>query len=516
MVRRSAIIEPHTEVVVPVTVHKRSVSLDPKASHLGMRLLEPCLSSYLQQKCLYVARTLVDVREDRVVPLRVFNVSDEVHNLAAETVVALATPVMDVALLELTEENRETFMSQARVVNQLESQETFEETLPEALQELLGRSTEHLTNSETKRLQELLYNYQYVFSLSDGDLGTTHLVQHRIETGNVPPIRQQPRHTSPWKHDEIERQVADLLQKGKVKESSSPWSSPVVLVTKKDGSQRLCIDYRQLNAATVKDAFPLPRVDDSLPALSSSRWFSTLDLASGYLQLAMDPNTQEKSAFVIPSRYAYEWNVMPFGLCNAPSTFARLMELVLKDPHWKICLIYLDDVIVMGRTFEEELERLKQVFARLACAGLKLKPKKCFLFQKRVSYLGHLVTDEGISADPGKAEQVHTWPTPENSTEVKSFLGLASYYRRFIPNFAAVAQPLHKLTEAKTEFVWTGQCQLAFDSLKGLLTSGRVLAYLTREGKFVLDTDASDHGIRALLSQLQDGVEKPIAFKFQV
>ncbi|KAL9970103.1 hypothetical protein ACROYT_G022426 [Oculina patagonica] len=333
MVRRSTIIEPHTEVVVPVTVHKRSATLNPKASQLGMRLLEPCLSSHLQQKGLYVARTLVDVREDRVVPLCVFNVSDEVYNLAAETVVALATPVMDVTLLELTEENH-------------------------------------------------------------GDLGTTHLAQHRIETGNVPPIRQQPRRTSPWKHGEIERQVADLLQKGKVKESSSPWSSPVVL---------------------------------------------------------------EKAAFVIPSGL-YEWNVMPFGLCNAPSTFARLMELVLKGLHWKICLIYLDDVIVMGRTFEEELERLKQVFERLACAGLKLKPKKCFLFQKRVSYLGHVVTEEGITADLGKVEQVRTWPIPENSTEVKSFLGLASYYRRFIPNFAAVAQPLHKLTEAKTEFVWTGQC----------------------------------------------------------
>ena len=152
------------------------------------------------------------------------------------------------------------------------------------------------------------------------------------------------------------------------------------------------------------------------------------------------------------------------------------------------------------------------MFERLTCAGLKLKPKKCFLFQKRVSYLGHVVLEEGITADPEKVEQVGTWPIPESSTEVKSFLGLASYYRRFIPDFSTIAQPLHKLTEAKTEFVWTEQCQLAFNSLKGLLTSGRVLAYLTREGKFVLDTDASDQGVGAVLSQLQDAVEKPIAF----
>ena len=511
MVRRSTIIEPNTEVIVPVTVHKRSSNLNPNVSQLGIRLLEPCLTSHLQQKGLYVARTLVDVKEDRVVPLRVCNVSDEVFNLAAETVVALAKPVIEVTSLELYEESQESVVGQARAINQQVSHETMERTLPESLQDLLKRSAEHLTDSETERLQELLHNYQQVFSLSDGDLGTTHMVQHRIETGKVPPIRQQPRRTSPWKHDEIERQVTDLLQQGKVKESSSPWSSPVVLVTKRDGSQRLCVDYRQLNAATVKDAFPLPRVDDSLAALSGSRWFSTLDLASGYWQVAMGGNTQEKAAFVTPSGL-YEWNVMPFGLCNAPSTFARLMELVLKGFHWKICLIYLDDVIVMGHTFEEELERLEQVFERLAWTGLKLKPEKCFLFQKRVSYLGHVVTKEGISADPGKVEQVRTWPIPENRTEVKSFLGLASYYRRFVPDFSTVAQPLYKLTEAKKEFVWTGECQVAFDSLKGSLTSARVLAYPTREGKFVLDTDASDHGIGAVLSQFQGGMERPIAF----
>ena len=434
----------------------------------------------------------MDVKEDRVVPLRVFNVSDNVYNLAAETVVALAKPVIDVTSLETYEENG-SVVGQARVMNQHVTGEMIERTLPEPLQELLEHCTD-LTDSETARLKELLYDYQHVFSLTEGDLGTTQMVKHRIETGNVLPIRQQPRRTSPWKHDEIERQVAGLLHQGRVTESSSPWSSPVVLVTKKD--------------------FPLPRVDDSLSALSGSRWFSTLDLASGYWQVAMDASTKEKAAFVTSSGL-YEWNVMPFRPCNAPSTFARLMELVLKGLHWKICLIYLDDVIVMAPTFEEELERLKQVFEQLAQAGLKLKPKKCFLFWKRVSSLGHVVTEEGITADPGKVEQVRTWPVPESSMEVKSFLGLASYYRRFIPAFSTVAQPLYKLTEAKTEFVWTGQCQQAFDGLKRLLTSARVLAYLTREGKFVLHTDASDHGIGAVFSQLQDGVERPIAFASQ-
>ena len=215
IVLRSTIIEPNTEMIFPVTVHKRCSNLNPKASPLGVQLLEPCLTSHSQQKGLHFARTLVDVREDREVPLRVFNVSNEAYHLVAETVIALAKPVIDVTFLELYEENNESVMGQARVVTQHVSHEQAEGTLPEPLRELLGRSTEHLTVSETERLRELLYNYQHVFSFSNGDLGTTHMVEHRIETGSVPTIRQQPRRTSPWKHEEIERQVTDLLQEGK-------------------------------------------------------------------------------------------------------------------------------------------------------------------------------------------------------------------------------------------------------------------------------------------------------------
>ena len=193
MVRRSTIIEPNTEVIVPVTVHKRSTNLNPKASQLGMRLLEPCLASHLQQKGLYVARTPVDVKEDRVVTLRVFNVSDEAYHLAAETVVAVAKPVIDVTPLELYEENQESVEGQARVINQHVSHEAIvERTLPEPLQELLQRSTGHLTDHKAERLQELPYNYQHVFSLSDRDLGTTHMVQHRIETDNGPQSDNNP------------------------------------------------------------------------------------------------------------------------------------------------------------------------------------------------------------------------------------------------------------------------------------------------------------------------------------
>ena len=275
--------------------------------------------------------------------------------------------------------------------------------------------------------------HQAVFALSD--LGRTNHTTHQIDTGTAKPIKQRPRRTSPWKQVEINRQVDNLLDREVIKESNSAWSSPVELVTKKDGSQRFCVDYRMVNAVTVPSAFPLPCIDDTLDALAGVKWFATLDLASGYCQVPMDPSSSDKAAFVTASGL-YEWTVMPMGLTSAPSTFERLMESVLKGLKLKTCLIYLDDVIIYGRSFEEELERLDEVFSRFASAGLKLKSRKCVLFQKSVAYLGNIVNEHGIETDPAKVERVRKWPVLENVTEVKSFLGLTSCYRRFCPKFA--------------------------------------------------------------------------------
>lgn len=241
--------------------------------------------------------------------------------------------------------------------------------------------------------------------MNDWDLGMNNEVEHHINTGSAAPIRQRPCRTAPWKQKEIDLQVNKLLKEGKVQESNSPWASPVVLVAKKDGSQRLCVDYRQLNSVTVKDAFPLPRIDDSLDCLSGAKWFSTLDMASGYWQVGMDPTTKQKAAFVTSSGL-FEWNCLPFGLTNSPGTFKRLITLVLKGLQFKICLCYLDDVIVFAETFQEHLQRLEKVLIRFASAGLKLKPSKCNLFQPKISYLGHIVTEQGVATDPAKIEHV--------------------------------------------------------------------------------------------------------------
>ena len=225
----------------------------------------------------------------------------------------------------------------------------------------------------------------------------------------------------------------------------------------------------------------------------------------------MDEDAKEKSAFCTTTGL-YQFKVMPFGLTNAPATFQRLMERVLTSLQWQICLIYIDDVIIFSKTLEEHITRLTEILGRLKAAGLKLKPKKCYLFQHKVTYLGHVVGHDGVETDPSKVEKVKDWPTPTTVTEVKGFLGICSYYRRFIKDFSAIARPMVKLTEKDVPFVWTEEQQKAFDTLKDKLTSSPILGYPESEGYFILDTDACDVGIGAVLSQVQNGVERVISF----
>ena len=300
-----------------------------------------------------------------------------------------------------------------------------------------------------------------------------------------------------------------------IEPSNSPWASPVVLVQKKDGSLRYCIDYRKLNAVTRKDSYPLPRIDDSLDTLKNAKYFTTLDLASGYWQIELTDDAKEKSAFCTTSGL-YQFRVMPFGLTNAPATFQRLMERVLAGLQWRICLVYIDDIIIFSATVDDHLQQLDEVFGRLKAAGLKLKPKKCHLFQQKVQYLGHIVSEEGIATDPEKTESIRKWHRPSNVTELRSFLGLCSYYRRFVPEFASIARPLIKLTEKSSQFEWTDDQEESWRILKEKLMSPPILKYPDPEVPFVLDTDASDFGIGAVLSQVQDGEERVVAYGSRV
>ncbi|XP_041935239.1 uncharacterized protein LOC121697664 [Alosa sapidissima] len=382
-----------------------------------------------------------------------------------------------------------------------------------------------LSDQEQQEARGLLEKYSNTFSQSDGDLGCTNLVQHTIPLLDDAPVRQRYRRLPPSQYDLVKKHVQELLDHNIVRPSCSPYASPIVVVQKKDGSIRLCVDYRQLNAKTRKDAFPLPRIEESLDALSGAKWFSTLDLASGYNQVPVSEQDREKTAFCTPFGL-FEFNRMPFGLCNAPGTFQRLMERIFGDQSFHALLLYLDDIVIFSTTFQQHLERLEMVLTRLQQQDLKLKLKKCRFFQTEVSYLGHVISASGVATDPEKIRVVAEWKRPSTVKELRSFLGFASYYRRFVEGFASLAAPLHKLVGAlqgtrkrpgpriQGSFAqhWTGACETAFSALKERLIHAPVLGYADFTLPFIVETDASNSGLGAVLSQEQAGQRRPIAY----
>ena len=332
------------------------------------------------------------------------------------------------------------------------------------------------------------------------------------DTGDARPKKYPVRRMPFAVRQEVARQLHNMQRNGVIQPSKSPWASPVVLVKKRDGSHRFCVDYRGLNSVTTADNFPLPRIDD-LDQLGDSKYFSSIDLASGFWQIRMHPSAQEKTAFVTPQGL-FEFRVMPFGLTNAPGVFQRLMQQVImglnpiSGPDF--VSVYLDDILVFSRSLEDHLNHLRIVINRLVEVGLKLKPAKCHFAKKELEYP---VTREGLKTNPRLIEAVREFPTPKNVQDVQRFLGLSSYYRRFIRNFARIAAPLHQLTRKDVKFHWSAECGTVFQELKALLTSAPVLAYPNFDREFTLETDASVQGLGAVLSQIQpDSKLHPVAY----
>ena len=449
------------------------------------------------QPSVLVAAAVVKPGGNQEVPIRLINWAPDPVTIYQGTRVATLEEITSDVLISEVKPTAEP-MGEIAVEKQ------------ELLQAVVASTSGSLTATQRNKLFQILLHYENVFAGTDNDLGCTSQLQHHINTGNAIPVRQPARRIPPYQREEVKALLNDMEKRGIIQPSKSPWASPVVLVRKKDNTLRFCVDYRRLNELTRKDAYPLPRVDDTLETLSGSRWFSTLDLLSGYWQVEMAESDRDKTAF-INKEGLYEFKVMPFGLSNAPATFQRLMDLTLAGLQWAQCLVYLDDIIVVGRTFEEHLGNLGLVLQRLQNARLKVKPSKCALFQDQVCYLDHIISSNGITTDPSKTSKMVKWPTPTSVQQVQQFLG-SGYYRRFIRNFAGIARPLHRLTERGRSFTWTRECESAFSELKSRLTSTPILAFPDFHLSFILDTDASQTGIGAVLSQIQDGTEKVIAY----
>ena len=362
----------------------------------------------------------------------------------------------------------------------------------------IDRDSLDLKQRET--VHQLLCEYNDIFAFSMEQLGRTDIVHHSIDTGTSQPIHQNPYRIPFAQRETVKAQIDQMLANDVIRPSCSPWASPVVVVKKKNGEDRFCVDYRRLNAVSKKDVYPLPRVDETLDLLGGAKYFTTLDFRAGYWQLEVRPEDREKTAFTTPFGL-FEFNVLPFGLSSAPASYQRLMSILLSGLQWRTCLIYLDDVLVISKTFDEHILRLREIFDRLRSANLKLNPDKCHFCKPSVLYLGHVVTPEGIKPDPQKLVAIKDYPRPSSVTDVRAFIGLASYYRRFVREFARLAAPLHKLQRKNITFIWTKECELSFQSLKSSLATAPILPYPDFTKEFQLETDASDLGIGCVLSQ---------------
>ncbi len=370
-----------------------------------------------------------------------------------------------------------------------------------------------LSHRERERFREFLHGYTDIFASSNLDLGCLKSdIEHTINVGTHAPIKQRPYRTEISRRSEIDKQISDMVDAGVVRPSQSPWASPVVLVPKKDGSVRFCVDYRRLNQITEKDVFPLPLISEVLDSLGTAKYFSSLDMASGYWQVRVADKDIPKTAFVTYNGL-WEFTRVPFGLSNAPALFQRTMQTVLAGLQPQIALIYLDDILVHSATFEKHLKDLESVFQHFREYNLKLKPSKCHFAQRQVGYLGHVITAEGLRPDPSKVHAVNEYPTPVDVTSVRRFLGLVGYYRRFIPHFATIARPLFRLLKKHIPFEWAADCQVAQETLQKALTSAPVLRYPDFTKPFVLETDASGIGLGCVL--LQEGPNSflhPVAY----
>ena len=494
---REVIIPPHSEVVVPVRI-----SGFPNNSVI---LIEPKLN--LSDLNLAGGKNICTVRNSKGV-YRLMNPTNLPVFLGTNQRLAKVNLVDSQSIFDLKE-------SQSTQVMGISTDNSSETLDAERIVKDLGITIDdsNLSKDQQGKLYNFLARNRDIFAKDMSELGVTNLHSHTIHTGDAQPVSAAPYRQTPKMRAELERQLEEMQRDGIIEESNSVWHSPVVMVKKPNNEWRFCVDYRKLNAVTELMSFPIPHMSDVFDTLAQSKAevFSTLDLRSGFWQVPLDKATKHKSAF-ITHQGIFEFNRLSFGMVNAPMTFQSLMTKVLKNLNFKIALVYIDDLLIFSKDFDQHLHHLNLVFDNLRSANLTLHPAKCKFATKQVKYLGHIVSKDGLRVNPENTDKIRNCKSPTNVKQVRSALGMMGYYRKFVKDYAKIAQPLNDLLKKDTKFNWTEDCELAFNVLKTKLIEAPILRYPQFDKEFVLAVDSSQYSIGYVLSQEHDGKLHPICF----
>jgi hypothetical protein len=506
MLSKDITLEPYSAVITP-----HACALMPDSSSGSVWLTEA--NEAVLGDGVLVARTAQDLptklaRGRTRVVLQLTNTTSKPITYKAGRRIATLQPI-DVMVAAEEEEKR--------------SSEDVKSSIGKEIEEHISKADEGSAIHGTpyqQQMQDLLMEYAHLFdnrapgaARMDGEV-----VEHSIVTGQAYPIARPPRRQSPAMEAVIEKEVKNLLDAKVIRPSNSPWASNLVLVRKKDGTWRPCVDFRELNAVTETDVYPIPAIDQLLYNMQGAKVFSCMDLQGAYHQIRISEQDQKKTAFIFRGGL-YEYIRMPFGLKNAPATFQRFMNMMLSTGGLRtFVMAYLDDLVVFSRNMEEHMDHVRQTLAVLSRHGVKLKLSKCQFGMNRIRYLGHVLDGDGVHVDPEYIRAVTDMPDPTNISELRTFLGMAGYYRGFIPAYAKIAQPLYELMKKQVTWRWDEAQKQATSQLKQALTSAPVLLMPDYSKPFIIQTDASTHGIGAVLSQtVTDAstgadVERPIAY----
>ena len=483
MLTSEVMLPPRSETCICVSIYKRT----PK--DIGLYVTSP--TPFPIVKDVFVQRSLVELKEPMTQELVVIlcNTSLTPVLLAPMSPLISLSPVLHVHNVTLPKNNTQT----AHIPHSI--------PIPSSIEtELNSINLSHLTTSQQIELRKILIQHKTLF---DGNISIpANLPPHEIKIDSK---HDRPVFSAPYRHSipdqiVIDRAVNDMIQKGVVVPAISPWASPVVLVSKPDGSLRFCVDYRKLNMITERDSHPLPHINDTLLNLSDAKWFTSIDLQSGFWQIPVHNDDIPKTAFVTRTGL-YVFLRMPFGLRNAPATFQRALNILLSGLNYKNCLVYIDDILIYSKDFDQHLIDLHEIFSRLESVNLKARLEKCSFAQSTIKFLGHTISSTGIKPNPDKIAAIRDFPTPHDVRSVRSFVQTASYYRRFIRNFASIVSPLHKLTKKNQEFVWSDECEKSFSTIKTLMCSSPILRNPDWTRDFLVHVDASYTGLGAILGQ---------------